>query len=82
MDMKEVRTRPLAFRDAHPFTLGERGARHPFRLGLPHELLAQIEEQAAAEQAAVQPKKWLNEDISLFLLSFSAFFTAFYLFIF
>jgi len=80
--MKESRTRTLTFRDTHPFALGEKAARHPFRLGLPHKLLSQIEEQAVAEQNATLPKKWLNEDMSLFLLSFTAFFTAFYLFIF
>ncbi|MEW4467156.1 hypothetical protein AB1K62_04905 [Parasphingorhabdus sp. JC815] len=88
--MKDMRTRSLAFRDARFFPLGEgiaerstgKSSRHPFRITLSHKLLVQTDDQACCEQAAAQPKKWLGEDMSLFLLSFSAFFTAFYLFIF
>jgi hypothetical protein len=72
--MKKMRTRPLVLRNE--------GAKHPFRLSLPLEALALGEVQVAPKQAAASPRKWLNEDTSLFVLSFSAFFTAFYLFIF
>ena len=72
--MKQIRKRPLVLRNE--------GAKHPFRLSLPLEALALNEGNVAAEEAAAKPKKWLNEDASLFILSFSAFFTAFYLFIF
>jgi len=36
----------------------------------------------AVEAKADRKSRWLNEDTSLFVLSFLAFFTAFYLFIF
>lgn len=72
--MKQIRTRPLAIRNE--------GARHPFRLSLPLGVLTLTEEQEAIEDTEARQKKWLNEDASLFILSFSAFFTAFYLFIF
>ncbi|MEO9469486.1 hypothetical protein [Parasphingorhabdus sp.] len=68
-----MRTRALALRNE--------GARHPFRLNLPREVLAVATEEQPQEQGS--PKRyWLNEDVHLFLLSFAAFFTAFYLFIF
>ncbi len=72
--MKQKRTRSLVLRNE--------GARHPFRLSLPMEALVSPQQEIAAEETAAMPKKWLNEDASLFVLSFSAFFTAFYLFIF
>ena len=72
--MEQKRNRSLALR--------EEGAKHPFRLTLPREILQVAEEQAAAE-VAVQPKRfWQNEDVHMFMFSFIAFFTAFYLFIF
>lgn len=61
--------------------LRNEGSRHPFRLNLPREVLA-----VAADEQPQEPdsskRYWLNEDVHLFLLSFAAFFTAFYLFIF
>lgn len=62
--------------------LHNEGAKHPFRLSLPLEVLTVAQDQAIAVEAVEPSKKWLNEDASLFVLSFSAFFTAFYLFIF
>ncbi|WP_254054412.1 hypothetical protein [Sphingorhabdus sp. EL138] len=63
-------------------TLHHEGVRHPFRLSLPLEALSLNDEQISLAETAKQPRKRLSEDASLFLLSFSAFFTAFYLFIF
>ncbi len=62
--------------------LHHEGVRHPFRLSLPLEALALNEEQVDIENTAIKAKRQWSEDASLFLLSFSAFFTAFYLFIF
>ncbi|MEL6874296.1 MAG: hypothetical protein AAGM33_02365 [Pseudomonadota bacterium] len=71
--MVEDRNRALALRNE--------GARHPFRLKLPREsLIVAPEEIAAARQP--ERKLLLNEDVHMFLFSFLAFFTAFYLFIF
>lgn len=72
--MTEKRTRGLALR--------EEGARHPFRLALPRETLRIASDEAAIELAEKPAKKWQNEDMHLFLFSFAAFFSAFYLFIF
>lgn len=76
--MKEARTRPLMLQNARDNEV----ARHPFRRSLSLEGLAQIDEQAASGDAATRSRRWLNENVSLFVLSFSAFFTAFYAFIF
>ncbi|QJB70649.1 hypothetical protein HF685_03620 [Parasphingorhabdus halotolerans] len=62
--------------------LREEGARHPFRLSLPREILQVAEEQVLAEAESSPEKFWQNEDLHLFLLSFVAFFTAFSIFIF
>lgn len=72
--MKQIRTRKLVLHDE--------AAKHPFRLSLPLDVLTVAEDQVLTAEAVVPPKKGLNEDASLFVLSFSAFFTAFYLFIF
>lgn len=56
--------------------------RHPFRQSLPIEMLQIAEKEHAAKAATPTKEKWLGEDASLFLLSFLAFFTAFYTFIF
>ncbi|MEM8919011.1 MAG: hypothetical protein AAGE37_09145 [Pseudomonadota bacterium] len=71
--MVEDRNRALALRNE--------GARHPFRLKLPREALIVAPEEIAAT-AEAERKLLLNEDVHMFLLSFLAFFTAFYLFIF
>jgi len=60
----------------------DEGARHPFRSTLPREILQTAQEQAVVEMAKPSEKYWRNEDLHLFLFSFVAFFTAFYLFIF
>ena len=71
--MVEERTRALVLRNE--------GARHPFRLTLPRNLLEVAASELEPEQ--ISPKAhWMNEDVHLFLFSFTAFFTAFYLFIF
>ncbi len=71
--MVEDRNRALALRNE--------GARHPFRLKLPREaLMVATEEIAVAKEP--DRKLLLNEDVHMFVLSFLAFFTAFYLFIF
>ena len=72
--MERKRTRKLALRDE--------GARHPFRLTLPRDILQIALEEVAIEEAVLPPKFWQKEDAQLFLFSFVAFFTAFYLFIF
>lgn len=72
--MEQTRTRKLALRDE--------GARHPFRLTLPREILQIALEEVALEEASKPEKFWQKEDMQLFLFSFVAFFTAFYLFIF
>ena len=71
--MVEERNRSLALRNE--------GARHPFRLKLPREaLIVAPEERVVANEP--ERRLLLNEDIHMFVLSFLAFFTAFYLFIF
>ena len=72
--MNKKRTRALALRDE--------GARHPFRLTLPREILRAAREEAVIEEAMPASKRWHGEDTQLFVFSFAAFFTAFYLFIF
>ncbi|HEY9092816.1 hypothetical protein [Parasphingorhabdus sp.] len=79
--MKEGRTRSLALGNAPALAIRNEAARHPFRRALPRELVAHIENQAV-EKTGKQSKKWMSEDMSLFLLSFTAFFTAFSAFIF
>ena len=62
--------------------LREEGARHPFRLALPREILQVAEEQLLVDAERPPEKFWQNEDLHLFLLSFVAFFMAFSIFIF
>ena len=58
------------------------GIKHPFRQNLPDKI-AEIARQEHDSDAGLKAKeKGLGEDASLFLLSFVAFFTAFYMFIF
>ncbi|SIN89631.1 hypothetical protein SAMN02745824_2208 [Parasphingorhabdus marina DSM 22363] len=71
--MVEERNRALALRNE--------GARHPFRLKLPREaLIVAPEERVLVNEP--ERRLLLNEDVHMFVLSFLAFFTAFYLFIF
>ncbi|WP_327754215.1 hypothetical protein VVT58_03205 [Sphingobium sp. SJ10-10] len=65
-----MRTRPLV--------LTSESARHPFRQRLPRHVLRLADE--AASRPRVQPSD--DNDWKLFMLSFGAFFTAFYSFIF
>jgi len=57
------------------------GMGHPFRQSLPIEKI-QIARKTEVSGESATPKRRLGEDTSLFLLSFLAFFTAFYTFIF
>mgnify|MGYP001072012843 CR=1 FL=1 len=65
-----MRTRPLV--------LTSESARHPFRQRLPRHVLRVTE--ALGARAPAQPSD--DNDWKLFMLSFGAFFTAFYSFIF
>ncbi|KKW89599.1 MULTISPECIES: hypothetical protein [Sphingobium] len=65
-----MRTRPLV--------LASESARHPFRQRLPRHVLCVAEPTGAGERAPASD----DNDWKLFLLSFGAFFTAFYSFIF
>ena len=56
--------------------LTNESARHPFRRQLPSHVLAAAEAKGTHDAAASDDGDW-----KLFLLSFSAFFTAFYSFI-
>lgn len=80
MGMKEARSHTLVLGKAPSFAIRNEAARHPFRRTLPRKLFIPVE-KPASEQTESQPRKWMNEDVSLFLLSFTAFFTAFSAFI-
>lgn len=72
--MDRERLRPLVLRgDA---------VRHPFRQRLPIEIIQIARDKHDSERVAIAKEKGLGDDVSLFLLSFLAFFTAFYMFIF
>ena len=62
--------------------LGNEGLRHSFRQSLPIEIVQIAQEERGSDVSANAQGKWLGEDGSLFLLSFCAFFTVFYTFIF
>ena len=62
--------------------LGNESLRHSFRRSLPIEIAQIASEERGPEVSANAQGKWLGEDGSLFLLSFCAFFTVFYTFIF
>ncbi|MDZ7588779.1 MAG: hypothetical protein U5J78_06470 [Parasphingorhabdus sp.] len=63
--------------------LTDEAVRHPFRQMLPREIRASALALKAAEPVLARPKRSaFGEDTQLFLLSFLAFFSAFYLFIF
>jgi hypothetical protein len=57
-----------------PLVLHSDGARHPFRASLPHHV--------TSEAPQLRPLPSPDNDWKLFVLSFVAFFTAFYSFIF
>tara|TARA_R110000796_G_scaffold14011_9_gene45261 strand:+ start:42835 stop:43053 length:219 start_codon:yes stop_codon:yes gene_type:complete len=58
------------------------GIGHPFRQNLPFEMAPIAKAEHVLETSGTTGGKWLGEDVSLFILSFLAFFTAFYTFIF
>lgn len=60
--------------------LQEQHGNHRFRRNIP-SAIAKIARKERDSDAAAK-NRWMGEDISLFLLSFLAFFTAFYTFIF
>jgi hypothetical protein len=70
--MNRERLRPLVIRN--------QGLKHPFRQSLPVNIVQMTREERDLD--AITKEKGLGEDVSLFLLSFLAFFTAFYMFIF
>ena len=65
-----------------PLILQDNGIRHPFRQTLPMTIVQLAREEHESEAAAIAKAGGLGDDVSLFLLSFLAFFTAFYMFIF
>lgn len=65
-----------------PSVLGSGEIGHPFRQSLPIEMIQRAQKDRDLETALPTKGKWLGEDASLFVLSFLAFFTAFYTFIF
>lgn len=66
-----------------PLVLTNESARHPFRQRLPRHIFQIVEEKAAtAKPRARTVARSDDNDWKLFVLSFSAFFTAFYSFIF
>ena len=56
-------------------------ARHSFRRSLPEKIIGITREEHDLDRVSTAKQKGFGEDISLFLLSFLAFFTAFYMFI-
>jgi|TARA_R110001606_G_scaffold10816_8_gene46682 hypothetical protein len=71
--MDRNRLRPLA-------QTGE-VARHSFRRSLPEKIIGIAREEHDLDRVSAAKQKGFGEDVSLFLLSFLAFFTAFYMFI-
>jgi hypothetical protein len=65
-----------------PLILQDNGIRHPFRQTLPMTIVQMAREEHESEAAAITKADGIGDDVSLFLLSFLAFFTAFYMFIF
>lgn len=67
---------------SRPSLLRDDSIRHPFRQSLPHEMVQMARHEHAMENAEPAKRKGWGDDASLFVLSFFAFFTAFYTFIF
>tara|TARA_R110002126_G_scaffold6736_6_gene34361 strand:+ start:4231 stop:4449 length:219 start_codon:yes stop_codon:yes gene_type:complete len=65
-----------------PLLLREEEISHPFRQRLPTTMLQIAKEQQESDSAAVPKAGGIGDDTSLFVLSFLAFFIAFYTFIF
>ncbi len=72
--MHIMRTRPLV--------LTNESARHPFRQRLPRHIFQVTDDAPAAKAQSRSLAASDDSDWKLFVLSFSAFFTAFYSFIF
>lgn len=62
--------------------LPDEGMRHSFRQSLPIKIAEIAREEHDLDRVTTAKRKGLGENVSLFLLSFLAFFTAFYMFIF
>jgi hypothetical protein len=62
--------------------LRNEGIRHPFRQTLPVTIVQIARDEHDSEMAAMPKAGGVGDDVSLFFLSFLAFFTAFYTFIF
>ncbi|VWX57495.1 hypothetical protein [Sphingorhabdus sp. 109] len=54
---------------------------HSFRRSLPVKIVDIAAEEHDSDRVSIAKSKGFGEDVSLFLLSFLAFFTAFYMFI-
>ncbi|PHR21180.1 MAG: hypothetical protein COA41_02415 [Sphingopyxis sp.] len=66
----------------NPLVLRSKAMQHPFRQSLPANMSRVARENHELEMEERTERKGVGEDVSLFLLSFLAFFTAFYMFIF
>ena len=64
-----------------PLSLHNQEIKHPFRQSLPIEIMQIARREHSLDAAKPAKAKWLGDDVSLFLLSFLTFFTAFYMFI-
>jgi hypothetical protein len=62
--------------------LRDESIRHPFRQSLPIEFMQTARAQHELDSTTPAKKRRIGEDASMFMLSFFAFFTAFYMFIF
>jgi hypothetical protein len=65
-----------------PSVLRNEGIKHPFRRSLPIQFGRIAREEYDSDTATTARETGMGDDASLFLLSFLAFFTAFYTFIF
>lgn len=65
-----------------PLILIDEGMRHSFRHSLPIKIAEIAREEHDLDRVSIAKEKGLGADASLFLLSFLAFFTVFYTFIF
>ncbi|ATW04634.1 hypothetical protein [Sphingorhabdus sp. YGSMI21] len=74
-------TKAMDRETSRPLILPDDGLRHSFRRGLPLKIADIGTDKQDSDRVSVAKQKGLGEDVSLFLLSFLAFFTAFYMFI-
>jgi len=61
--------------------LPDQSPRHSFRRSLPPKIAGLARQERDLEKLSDKKEEGFGEDVSLFLLSFLAFFTAFYMFI-